>query len=89
MPLWKIRHERKVELAFEEQRWYDVRRWKIGKETQSGMFHGMNIIRKADGSKVYYLKDLQDRSFEDIHNLVPLPASEINKNDLLIQNPGY
>ncbi len=85
----KIRHERKVELAFEEQRWYDVRRWKIGKETQSGMFHGMNIIRKADGSKVYYLKDLQDRSFEDIHNLVPLPASEINKNDLLIQNPGY
>lgn len=87
--LKKIQHERKVELAFEEHRWYDVRRWKIGKETQTGMFHGINIIRKEDGSKVYYLKDLQERKFEDHHNLVPLPQSEINKNDLLKQNPGY
>ncbi len=87
--LKKIQHERKVELAFEEHRWYDVRRWKIGKETQSGQFHGMVIIRKADGSKVYTLKDLQKRTFEDHHNLVPLPSKEINKNSKLIQNPGY
>ncbi|MDE5712273.1 MAG: RagB/SusD family nutrient uptake outer membrane protein [Muribaculaceae bacterium] len=87
--LKKIQHERKVELAFEEHRWYDVRRWKIGKETQTGQFHGMTIIRKADGSKVYTLKDLQKRTFEDHHNLVPLPATEINKNSKLTQNPGY
>lgn len=87
--LKKIQHERKVELAFEEHRWYDVRRWKIGKETQTGQFHGMIIIRKEDGSKVYTLKDLQKRTFEDHHNLVPLPATEINKNSKLIQNPGY
>ena len=87
--LKKIQHERKIELAFEEHRWYDVRRWKIGKETQAGKFHGMKIVKKADGSKTYTLHSLQERVYEDHHNLVPLPSSEIRKCDKLVQNPGY
>lgn len=87
--LKKIQHERKVELAFEWHRWFDVRRWKIGKETQEGSFHGMKIIKKADGTKVYTFHDLQEREYDDHLNILPIPASEIRKNDLLIQNPGY
>lgn len=87
--LQKIQHERKVELAFEEHRWYDVRRWKIAKETQTGQFHGINIVRKADGTKLYSLKKLQKRNYQDCHDLVPIPSSEIKKNDKLVQNPGY
>ena len=42
--LKKIQQERKVELAFEEHRFFDVRRWKIAETTQVGQLHGYQII---------------------------------------------
>nr|QIM10887.1 membrane protein [uncultured Muribaculaceae bacterium] len=87
--LAKIRHERKVELAFEEHRFYDVRRWKIGETTDTGEFHGINITKMADGTKKYEIFKIQDRLFKAADYLLPIPNYECRKNDLLEQNPGY
>lgn len=87
--LKKIRHERKVELAFEEHRFYDVRRWKIGEDTDSGEFHGINITKNPDGTKKYEIFKIQDRLFKASNYLLPIPNYERRRNDLLVQNPGY
>lgn len=88
--LAKIQQERKIELAFEEHRFYDVRRWKIAEETDQGTFHGINIIKQADGTKKYELFEMQQRNFIAPANyLLPIPRYEMQKDDLLEQNPGY
>lgn len=88
--LTRIQQERKVELAFEEHRFFDVRRWKIAEKTDNGTVHGISIVLKKDGSKKYELYDVQDRVFTaPNHYLLPIPLDEIQKNDLLEQNPGY
>lgn len=88
--LQRIRNERKVELAFEEHRFYDVRRWKIAETTDKGSFHGINITKQADGTKKYELFEIQKRDFVAPANyLLPIPRYEIQKNDLLEQNTGY
>jgi hypothetical protein len=43
-----IRNERRVELAFENVRYFDTRRWKIAPQTDAGPFYGMNMY--TDGS---------------------------------------
>ena len=78
-----------MELAFEEHRFYDVRRWKIGETTDTGKFHGINITKMADGSKKYELFEVQDRLFKAADYLLPIPNYERRRNDLLEQNPGY
>lgn len=88
--LARIQQERKVELAFEEHRFYDVRRWKIAEKSDKGSFHGINITKQSDGSKKYNFFEIQKRDFvAPTHYLLPIPRSEILKNDLLEQNPGY
>lgn len=89
--LKKIQQERKVELAFEEHRFFDVRRWKIAEETQKGQFHGINIVKNADGTKEYSIAKLGTvRDFDPSkHYLVPIPNTERRKNPGLEQNPGY
>ena len=42
-----IQTERQIELAFEEHRYWDVRRWKIAKEVLGGPSHGMEITRRV------------------------------------------
>ena len=42
----RIRRERRVELAFEEHRSWDVRRWKIAQQTLGGDLLGLEITRK-------------------------------------------
>lgn len=88
--LAKIQHERKIELAFEEHRFYDVRRWKIAEQTDNGDVHGIKIVKKADGSKSYEIIKVQSRKFDaSMHYLVPIPNYEIRKCPKLNQNPGY
>ena len=89
--LAKIQHERKVELAFEEHRFFDVRRWKIAEDTDNKPGMGIEITRKADGTKSYEIVPAGPvRKFNaPEHYLLPIPRSEIQKNDLLKQNPGY
>ena len=86
----KIRNERRVELAFEGHRFFDVRRWCIADETENRDLLAMNIQKQADGSKTYEVTMLLKRSFLEQHELVPIPRTEIDKSEgALVQNPGY
>lgn len=89
--LEKLRHERKIELYFEEHRWFDVRRWKIAPEVLS--LPGRAVVINRDivtGVKTYtYLDNFQPRFFPDKFYYLPIPQDEMNKNPKLVQNPGY
>ena len=84
-----IRHERRVELAFEEHRYWDVRRWKIAAQTENAETHGMEITRAADGKFSYRTIVVRKHVFTDGMYFWPIPQSEIVKSPALIQNPGY
>ena len=83
----KLRNERRVELAFEEHRFWDIRRWKIGDITRD--IYGMEIIKNADGTYKYTKKLIERRVYEDKMNLYPIPLSELYRNNKLKQNTGW
>lgn len=83
----KLRNERRVELAFEDHRFWDVRRWRIGESTRN--IHGMDIRINDDGSFTYEKVLLEERVFDERMNLYPIPQSEIDINPELEQNPGW
>ena len=92
--LEKIKHERKIELAFEGNRWYDARRWRDAEEDFAKDIVGVEPIKDATtGVKSYrYFYFDQgapgSRSFPENHYLWPIPIEEIQKSNL-VQNPGY
>lgn len=86
-----IRYERRVELAFEEHRFYDVRRWKIADVTENKPAAGVIITKNANGSFSYTPKvALDGRTFASKHYWLPIPRAEIQaSNGQLQQNEGY
>lgn len=85
-----VRYERRVELAFEEHRFYDVRRWKIAETTENVPAYGVTITK--NGSTFTYTRKeaLSDRRFEEKHYWLPIPRAEIlSSNGKLEQNTGY
>jgi starch-binding outer membrane protein, SusD/RagB family len=86
-----IRKERQVELAFEDHRFYDVRRWKIADVTENVPAYGITITKNADGSFTYTRKvALDGRAFNTKNYWLPIPRSEIlASNNLLQQNADY
>lgn len=86
----KIRHERRIELAFEGYRFFDVRRWKVAKETENHPLLAIKIQKLEDGTKTYETTLLLKRLFIDAHYLVPIPRTEVDKSKgSLVQNAGY
>jgi len=88
----RIRNERRVELAFEEHRYWDVRRWKIAMETSNEPARKVVINRASDGSLSfdYSQEALTGRQFQEQHYWYPIPLDEITKSQgKLAQNPGY
>lgn len=83
----KLRNERRVELAFEDHRFWDLRRWKIGPSTTD--IYGMEITRNNDGSFDYQPKLIEERVWNERMYLYPIPQAEIFKNKALQQNPGW
>ncbi|HYF69603.1 MAG TPA: RagB/SusD family nutrient uptake outer membrane protein [Ohtaekwangia sp.] len=86
----RIIRERQVELAFEEHRFYDVRRWMIADETENEPAYGISITK--DGDDLTYTRKvaLDGRKFETKHYWLPIPRAEIQSSgDKLIQNPEY
>ena len=85
-----IRRERQVELAFEEHRFYDVRRWKIANVTENVPAYGVDVTK--NGNTVTYSRKeaLSGRHFEEKHYFLPIPRTEIQaSNGKLTQNSGY
>ena len=85
-----IRRERQVELAFEEHRFYDVRRWKIADQTENVPAYGVDVT--VSGASYTYTKKvaLSGRTFLTKHYWLPIPRSEIlASNNQLQQNDGY
>lgn len=84
----RIRNERRVELAFEEHRFFDVRRWKIGEQTFGKPVTGMKIISNGP-SYTYERFTVETRIFSEKAYRYPIPQFEIDKTTKLVQNPGY
>ncbi len=89
--LKRIQNERRIELAFEHHRFFDVRRWKIANDTESKDIMGVTIKKMSDGSKIHEPKLLIDRpAWDDRWLLLPIPRAEINRSlGALQQNSGY
>jgi hypothetical protein len=83
-----IRHERRIELAFEGHRFFDVRRWMIAEETQGRVMHGMEVIRN-DNSVSYTPFNVRTRVFRKAMYFWPIPQKETAKSPALQQNPFY
>jgi hypothetical protein len=84
-----IRNERRVELSFEEHRFFDVRRWKLGALYFKEAIRKVQIERTSGGTLIYSYPKWEDRDFKDFQNVMPIPQSEIDKNGRLVQNPSY
>ncbi len=84
----RIQNERRVELCFEDHRFFDVRRWKQGNIYMNGNIMGMNIV-KTGSVLTYTPVPVGTRIWNDRNYLYPFDQAEIYKNPNLIQNPGY
>ena len=83
----KIRNERRVELAFEEHRTWDVRRWMIAPSTLGVPLRGVKVQKKDDGSFLYTSVNLENRTFSDKMYLYPVPQGEVEVASGILQNP--
>lgn len=85
-----IRRERRVEFAFEDKRWWDILRWKIGSEALNTQLTGM-YIAKVNGVWTYNRVKVTSRVWNDKMYLWPIPQAALDQNPKLkwAQNPGY
>lgn len=89
-----IKNERRIEFAFEEHRYFDVRRWKEAPKYFGSTVHAITIKKYPDGKKTYEVDKLRsdvggDRKWDDKMYWLPITKSEMDKNPNLVQNPGY
>jgi hypothetical protein len=87
-----IRRERRIELAFEDKRFWDLRRWKIAEVNINQPLHGIAI--KSDGAGGFNYTPVTtpggDRKFDASKNyLFPIPQAALDRNKKLKQNIGY
>lgn len=87
------RKERRVELAFEKQRYFDTRTWMIAKGTDGGPMYGMDTTYPGSGNVTpngYWKRTVfETRIFNDNHYLYPFSQRELDRNKLLTQNYGW
>jgi hypothetical protein len=87
----RIRNERRIELAYEEHRYFDVRRWKIAEIKENSPALGISITKNGNGTLTFATKEaLGGKSFSPEHYWFPIPIEEINaSNGAIKQNPSY
>ena len=85
-----VRQERTIELYLENHRFWDLRRWMIAEPLLGAKAKGMNIQGVTDADFFKVTEVVFPRAFRaPAFYLMPIPIAEINKNENLIQNPGY
>ena len=96
--LERVRNERRVELCFEDHRFFDIRRWKIGTTTDQHIYRV--LITKLEGNydtNMYptgyrYEEDSNPvlrRTYEERHYLFPIKREDTYLGPLFKQNPGW
>lgn len=92
-----LQHERKIELAFEELRYFDIRRWMICQNAYANV-QGINIqygspssfsTSYGTGTPTYAVVQVDTRAWDPKSYFLPIFVDEMNKNYKLVQNPGY
>ena len=84
--LTRVKHERRVEMAFEGQRFWDLRRWKNLDETKN--IYAVRITHH-NGVLSYEKTLLSERSVSDKLYFYPIANVELFKNKKLVQNSGW
>ena len=79
-----IRNERRIELCFEKQRFWDLRRWNLTDQMKAPV-HGVNV--SADGSTLTYF-EVETREYQDYQIYGPIPYNETLKYGM-VQNEGW
>jgi hypothetical protein len=103
----RYRNERRIEMAYEEQRFFDARRWMIASNTLGRKTTFINVegtLKPGASAPVPYRKDktkfnysyipvvnndLENRTWNDKMYFRPITLGETQRNNLLVQNPGY
>lgn len=87
-----VLNERACEFGFEENRWYDIVRWKMS-ESFTQKLQGVDLIRNTNGTFTYVPTDLPSRfwrgNWDTKWYLSAFPPTEVNKAYGLVQNPGW
>ncbi|WP_104384396.1 RagB/SusD family nutrient uptake outer membrane protein [Sphingobacterium sp. HMA12] len=89
-----VRRERRVELALEGLRWFDIKRWKIGPQVREGKVYGTRLgtVDPTNGALLLTGEhvEAESRTFSSERDyLWPIPRKETDVNRNLTQNPGY
>lgn len=90
----RYQNERRIEMAYEEQRFFDVRRWMIAPQVYSNArgvepTYKLNPDKTTSKKATYKIIEVQERKWVDRNYFLPIKLDEMNKNNKLIQNPGY
>lgn len=91
----RIRNERKLEMAFEDHRYWDVKRWRIATDALSIHVGGLRILRHIDGfgnatfSYETFEAEAEKMNFYERHYYLPIGRDRTNNNNKLLENPGY
>ncbi|MCR5408053.1 MAG: RagB/SusD family nutrient uptake outer membrane protein [Bacteroidales bacterium] len=82
-----IRREWRVEFAFEDHRFWDIRRWNIAQNVM-GQLDGVEIVKNG-ATLTYSRKAVENRTWSEKMNLYPIPQAETFNNANLTQNTGW
>lgn len=90
----RYRNERRVELAFEDHRYFDVRRWMIAPKAYEdaqgvSIRYKVNNTNQVMGDPTYTVVMAQDRDWNPRFYFLPIKLDEMNRNSQLVQNPLY
>jgi hypothetical protein len=84
-----IQNERRVEFAFEESRYWDIRRWKIAETVMNQPRTGISIVKVGSGLNYNPVNVLTTKFDSPKMYLYPIPYDEVQKNPNMKQNPGW
>ena len=84
----RLHNEHRVEFAFENHRFWDIRRWKEGELTEEIL--GLSLVLDQESGEISYTREVvQERPWNDKYYWYPYSESERYKNHNLIQNSGW
>ena len=92
----RVRNERGIELSFESQRFWDLKRWRVAVDMfNNRKYYALHPYYNADNDTYYFEKQLYDpsgqsgKTFQSRFYYLQIPTDQIQTNPKLMQNPGY